>query len=399
MTLPLEGIKVLEFARFMPGPFCSMILADFGADVIRIEEPKRAAGSKSRRTAQAKGTKGDISAPTDSDARYYDAIYRNKKSITLNLKDAVAQDIAHKLATESDVVIVEFRPGVAQRLNIGYDVLKEINLALIYCDISLYGQTGPYARYPGHDPCALAVAGMLSVNADVDGTPRNIGWSIADISAALHATIGILLALRSRDSTGKGQCIDISMLDAALSLQMFPASLKLRGRRVPRVNQPNPSSGLWRCKDGKWLCTTNVEPHHWANFCRTIGREDFIPEQGNRERRQELHASIRDILLTRTRQEWLDLFWNEDQESQAAPANDLDDVFEDPQVKARQMVVHLDHPKLGSLPQLGMAIKLSETPGSIRSLAALKSENTDEILKQLGYSQKEINDLRSRHAI
>lgn len=398
MSLPLEGIKVLEFARFMPGPFCSMILADFGAEVIRVEEPPGRAIS-GRRAEQAKGTEGDVNIPSSMETRYYDAVQRNKKSIALNLKDPKSQKIAHKLAEKCDVVIVEFRPGVAQRLNIGYQVLSRLNPGLVYCDISLYGQTGPYATYPGHDPCALAVAGMLTINGDVDGTPRNIGWSIADISAALHATIGVLLALRARDKTGKGQYIDISMLDSALDFQMFAAALNFRGRKIPLVNRPNPSSGLWKCKDGKWLCTTNLEPHHWANFCRSIGRKDLIPEQRNRNRRQELHDLICDTMLTRTRDEWLNIFWHEDPESQAAPVNELGEAMEDPQVKARDMVIELEHPRLGKVRQLGMSIKLSETPGAFRSHAALPGENTREILEELEYSEEEIGELVSGGAI
>jgi crotonobetainyl-CoA:carnitine CoA-transferase CaiB-like acyl-CoA transferase len=401
MALALEGIKVLDFSRLLPGPFASWVLGDFGADVLRVEEPGFGSTLTGRRGEQAKGAviRGVLSSADPSVVRPWDAVGRNKKSICLNLKHPRGQEIARRLAREADVLLEEFRPGVSKRLGMDYETISEINPGIIYCSVTLYGQNGPYKDYPGHDPCALGVAGVLSMCGDLDQTPRFVGLPIDDISSGLHAIIGILLALQARHQTGRGQQVDISMTDAAMDFQASVSRSVLQGKTVPRIDRPNPAGGVWKCKDGQWIVTTNVEPHHWANFCRTIGREDLIPHQYNRERRDELFHMVQDLFLTKTRQEWLDIFWKGPIESQASPANRLEEVFDDPQMQARNMVWELDHPQLGKVRQQGASIKLSNTPAQFRHFAAVPGEQTDETLAGLGYSPEDIEALKDEGAV
>jgi len=397
MTLPLTGIRVLDLSRLLPGPFCSWLLADFGADVLRVEEPRAKPGTD-RRAEQARGTVSRTKDPAL--VRPFDAVSRNKKSIILNLKDEAGRRIVHQLAAASDVLLTEFRPGVADRLGIGYEDIRRTNPRLVYCAISLYGQSGPYAGYPGHDPCALAVAGVLGLTA-VDGQePAFAGVPVDDIMTGLHATIGVLLALQGRQLTGEGQFVDISMTDSALSLLANASLQHFTSGRVMRINRKNPSSGVWQTKDGRYLATTNVEAHHWANFCRVIGREDLVPRQYDAEHREELYEFVRDTFLTKTRAEWLGLLHQPDLETQVAPLHeDLDEVFDDPQVRHRNMLLELEHPEAGKVKHLGFPIKLTGTPAAVRSFAPVPGQHTDEVLAALGYDAATIADLEARGAI
>ena len=401
MALALEGIKVLDFSRLLPGPFCSWMLADFGADVLRVEEPGLGSTLTGRRAEQAKGAviRGATSSGDPSLTRPWDTVGRNKKSICINMKHPKGQGVARRLASQADVLLQEFRPGVAQRLGIDYETLSEINPGIIYCSITLYGQTGPYKDYPGHDPCAMAVTGVLGMCGDLNQTPRFVGLPIDDVSSGLHAVIGILMALQSRHKTGRGQFVDISMTDAALDFQCSVSPNMFRGKRVARIDRPNPAAGVWKCKDDRWIATTNVEPHHWANFCRTINREDLIPHQYSKETREDMVQMVEKLFLTKDRQEWLDIFWKGPIESQAAPANRLEEVFDDPQIRARDLLWELDHPELGNVKQQGPSIKLSDTPAQFRYFAAVPGQHTDETLVGVGYSGEEIESLKDEGAV
>ncbi|MEK7848518.1 MAG: CaiB/BaiF CoA-transferase family protein [Chloroflexota bacterium] len=401
MTMALEGIKVLDFSRLLPGPFASWMLADFGADVLRVEEPGFGSSLTGRRGEQAKGAviRGVMSSDDPSLVRPWDGVGRNKKSLCLNMKHPRGQEIARKLASQADVLLEEFRPGVSKRLGMDYETISEVNPGIIYCSITLYGQSGPYKDYPGHDPCALAVAGVLSMCGDLDQTPRFVGLPIDDISSGLHAVIGILLAVEARHKTGRGQHVDISMTDSAMDFICSVSRNLFQGKTVPRIDRPNPAGGVWQCQDGRWIATTNVEPHHWANFCRTIGREDLIPHQYNKERREEMFRMVQDLFLTKTRQEWLDIFWKGKLESQAAPVNRLEEVFDDPQIRARDMVWEMDHPQLGKVKHQGSSIKLSSTPAGFRFFASPPGQHTEEVLKGLGYSGTEIEALKDEGAV
>ena len=394
MALALTGVRVLDLSRMAPGPFCSWLLADFGAEVIRVEEPRSIKGAD-RRAEQAQGA---AARPMKEAAviRPFDTVSRNKKSIMLNLKDEAGRRIVQQLAAAADVFIEEFRPGVAGRLGIGYEDIRRINPRVIYCSVSLYGQSGPYSGYPGHDPCALGVAGLLGLSAPEDGDPVLFGAPVDDVMAGLHATIGVLVALQARHLTGEGQHVDISMTDSALSFHALNAGAHFTSGRVPRMNRKNPTFGVWRSKDAKYVVTTNAEAHHWANFCRVIGREDLIPRQFDVEHRREVHEILRETFLTKTRDEWLSILHQPGLETQVAPVyENLGEVFADPQVRHRDMLLELDHPQAGKVKHLGFPIKLSGTPAAVRSFAPLPGQHTGEVLGELGYDAAAIADLEA----
>jgi len=397
MTLPLEGLQVLDFSRLLPGPFCSMMLGDMGADILRVEEPAQGSG---RRAQQRQGApERSFSHQEQVRRAAYDAAGRNKKSIILNLKEPLAREVVYRLAPRTDVVLEEFRPGVGRRLGVDYETLTRINPRIVYCSISLYGQNGPYRDLPGHDPCARAISGLLDAARYPNGTPIYINVPIIDMTAAFHAVIGILLALQARDRTGKGQWVDISMTDAALDFMYLSSRVYFRdGNMVDRYGWAGVAAGVWATRDGKFICTTNVEPHHWANFCRAVGREDLIPQQlAKGEKAQQIAQELRGLFQTRTREEWFRLAREVD--TQIAPVLELEEVWDDPQIRAREMVLEMAHPLLGTVRQLGVSIKLSDTPGKVRSFAPLVGQHTQEVMLALGYTPEEIARLEEAGAI
>ena len=390
MSLPMKGIRVLELGDFLPSAFCCMQLGDFGAEVIRVQAPAKAAAG--RRAEQATHVPPEQRSPFQADPAF-DCTGRNRRSIVLDLKTAAGQAIGRRLAATCDVLVEGFRPGVMDRLGLGYQALSEQQPGLIYCSVSLFGQTGPYRDWPGHDPLGLGVAGLLHLNSDPrDNLPRLIGTPIGDVSAGLHASIGILLALRAHDASGLGQYIDISMTDASLDFSILASVQALQGTTVPRLNRPNPVSGVWQTADGKYLCTTNLEPHHWANFCRAIGLPELIPLRYERARRDELFETVRARMQTRTRDAWLAIFHGSE-ESQAAPVNDIHEVFADPHLLAREMVIDCadNDGKRGR--QLGFSIKLGDTPAQLRSVAPLPGDHTRGLLAEIGCDEAEIAEL------
>ena len=387
MPLPLEGVRVLEFGDFLPTAFTCMQLGDFGADVIRVQAPPGTVGG--RRAAQAASVPPEQRSPFQADP-VFDATGRNRRSIVLDLKNAQGREIGARLADSCDVLVEGFRPGVMQRLGMGYDDLRARNPQLVYCSVSLFGQDGPYRDWPGHDPLGLGVAGLLHLNSDPrDDRPRLLGTPVGDVGAGLHATIGILLALRACQSGGTGQYIDIGMTDASLDFSILASVQALQGTTVPRLNRPNPVSGIWRTADGKYLCTTNLEPHHWANFCRTIGMEELIPLRYDRSRRDELFTLVEERMRTRTRDQWLTIFHGA-LESQAAPVNDIHEVFSDPHVVAREMVIDSCDAAGKRGRQLGFSIKLQQTPARLRGVAPQPGADTGALLSELGYADAEI---------
>ncbi len=390
MSLPMKGIRVLELGDFLPTAFCCMQLGDFGAEVIRVQAPAKAAAG--RRAEQAAKVPPEQRSPFQADPPF-DSTGRNRRSIVLDLKTAAGQAIGRRLAATCDVLVEGFRPGVTDRLGLGYQALSELHPGLVYCSVSLFGQSGPYRDWPGHDPLGLGVAGLLHLNSDPrDNVPRLIGTPVGDVSAGLHASIGILLALRARDSSGQGQHIDISMTDASLDFSILASVQALQGTTVPRLNRPNPVSGIWQTADGKYLCTTNLEPHHWANFCRAIGLPELIPLRYDRARRDELFEAVRARLQTRTRDAWLAIFHG-NEESQAAPVNDIHEVFSDPHVAARAMVIDCADSAGKRGRQLGFSIKLGATPAQLRSIAPLPGDDTRGLLAEIGCEEAEIAKL------
>ena len=397
----LENIKVLDLTRLMPGPFCTMMLADMGADVLRIQEPGSPGG---RRAEQAGGAGTDMPPVILAADSPYSAHQRNKRSLALNLKMEESKEIFYRLVKEADVLVEEMRPGTGKRLGTDYETLKEINPRLVYCSITGYGQNGPYRDKAGHDVNYLAVAGALGLIGEKGGKPAIPLNLIGDLAGgSLHAVIGILLALLAREKTGKGQYVDISMTDSVVSLltplfaEYFESGVKPK-RGDHAVSGKFPYYNVYQTKDDKYISVGCMEPWFYANLCRVLGREDLIPLQAApEEKQQEISRIFAEIFRQKTRDEWdkelsqLDLC--------AGRVLDLDEVTDEPQLLERQMFIELEHPEEGKVKQVGSAIKLSDTPGEITRFPPRLGEHTDEVLKQLGYKEDEITLLRQKGCI
>jgi len=382
MTLALEGINVLDLSRTVPGPFCTMMLADMGAEVIKIEDPGYSMGV----------------LPDQEKHAAYDYLSRNKKSIALNLKSSDAKEIFNKLVAQADVIMEAFRPGVAKRLGVDYESVSELNPRIIYCSLTGFGQDGPYRDLPGHDPNYTSIAGAVGITGDQKGNPVLIRAALGDIGSALHAVIGILCALIARDKTERGQYIDISMTDSVLSFLSVSLLRYFRDRFVPERGWPSPTMNVWKTKDGKFLSTGLIEPYFWERFCRALGREDLIPHQRAKgEKLREVHSTIKEDFLTKTRDEWFQIM--KDADTCVSPVLELDEVVNDPQLLSRDMFPEFEHPIEGMVRQLGMAIKLSETPAKFRSFAPIMGQHTRDILQGLGYTGEQIEELRQSGAV
>jgi len=402
MTMPLEGITVLDLTRLAPGPYCTMILADLGAEVIKVEEPGPPTG---RRAVQAAGL-STTPPPRYGVERHspHWALNRNKKTIGLNLKHDEARQIFYQLADRADVVVEEFRPGVAKRLGIDYDTLSQRNPRLIYCAITGYGQTGPYRDLVGHDINYIATAGCLGMIGPAGGPPVIPHNIIADFAGGgMHGAIGILAALMARQRTGRGQFVDIAMTDGVYSLLVSHLSTYFASGLVPRrgegmLDGAAPYYNIYKTKDGKWLSIGSIEPWFYANLCKALGREDFLPDEfAEGDRREEIRQAFRAIFKTKTRDEWFEILRQHD--ICVAKVYDLDETEHDPHLRARDMIVEIEHPEAGKVKQVGISVKLSDTPGQIRFLAAPLGTHTEEILSGLGYSNAQIAALREEGAI
>jgi crotonobetainyl-CoA:carnitine CoA-transferase CaiB-like acyl-CoA transferase len=382
MTLALEGIKVIDLSRTVPGPYCTMMLADMGAEVIKVEDPGYTLGMIQDQQKHAA----------------YDYLSRNKKSIALNLKSAEAKKIYYKLVTNADVVMEAFRPGVAKRLGVDYQTVSKLNPKIVYCSLTGFGQDGPYRDLPGHDPNYTSIGGAVGLTGDHKGNPVIIRAALGDIGSALHAVIGILLALMARYKTGKGQFIDISATDSVLPFLTVSLLRYFRDGFIPKRGWPSLSINVWQTKDGKYISTGLIEPHFWERFCRAIGREDLIPyHHAKGEKLHEVYGIIKETILTKTRDEWFRIMKEAD--TCVSPVLELDEVINDPQFQHREMFPEFEHPTQGKIRQLGMPIKLSETPAKFRNFSPTLGQHTDEILKDLGYTKKQIEELRESGTI
>jgi crotonobetainyl-CoA:carnitine CoA-transferase CaiB-like acyl-CoA transferase len=402
MTMPLEGITVLDLTRLAPGPYCTMILADLGAEVIKIEEPGPPTG---RRAEQAGGLSPmpPQRAGVNRHAPHW-ALNRNKKTIGLNLKQDEARQIFYRLAEHADVVVEEFRPGVAKRLGIDYDTLRQRNSRLIYCAVTGYGQSGPYKDLVGHDINYISMAGCLGMIGSKGGAPVIPHNIIADFAGGgMHGAIGVLAALMARERTGRGQFVDLAMTDGIYSLLVSQLSTYFATGVVPRRGETQLDGGVhyynvYETQDGKWLSIGSIEPWFYANLCKALGREDLLPyEFVEGEQRETLQHTLSDIFKTKSRDEWFDLLTRHD--ICVGKVYDLNETAHDPHLRARQMIVEVDHPQAGKVKQVGISVKLSETPGQIRFLAAPMGAHTEEILTAMGYSQEKVVELRTAGAI
>ena len=354
MVMPLEGIRVLDMAHLPPSSFSSMFLGDMGADVIKIQPP--------RSVIPFPAELADWGLDEEKWAAY-NPIDRNKKSISLDLKKEEARVIVYKLVETTDVVIEGFRPGVTERLGVDYETLKKINPRLIYCSESGYGHSGPYTDQVGHDINYIATAGVLSIIGTQNGGPIIPSNIIADYAGAgLHGVIGILLALMAREKTRKGQYVDITYLEGALSPMAWQIAMYLCTGKEPKrgdswLTGAAPFYNIYLTKDDKYISIGCLEPHFWVSLCQALELEQYIPYQYDQgEKRDEVFAALRKIFRTQTRDEWYNLLGNE---ICVGKVNDIGEVVVDPQVQHRNMVLEVEHPGLhlhlmsGYLPEEG----------------------------------------------
>ena len=398
--LAIEGIKVLDLTRLAPGPYCTMILADLGADVLKVEEPGIPSGRRAEQAGEAGTSLPRLLIP---DSPFY-ALNRNKRSIVINLKSEEGKEVFYKLAKEADVLVEEMRPGVSKRLGIDYEKLKGMNPRIVYCSITGYGQTGPYRDMVGHDINYISMAGALST-IGVKGGPPAIPLNIlADYAGGgMHAAIGILAALLTRGKTGRGQYLDVAMADGVVSLFAWIYSDYFGRGTIPErgayfVSGAVPYYDVYETKDGKYVTIGSIEPWFYANLCRALGREDLIPFQhASGAKLEEIRREFREIFRTKTRNEWFDLLSKTD--ICVGKVLTLDEAERDPQLCAREMFVELDHPEAGKVKQVGISLKFSETPGSIRRFPPGRGQHTEEVLKELGYGEEEISALRMKGCV
>jgi crotonobetainyl-CoA:carnitine CoA-transferase CaiB-like acyl-CoA transferase len=393
MSLPLEGIKVLDLSRYLPGPFCTQILADFGAEVIKVEDPKG-------------GDLGRSLTPLieDESARFY-TVNRNKKSITIDLKKEEGKSIFRKLAASSDVVVDQFRPGVMKKMGLDYENLRTINEGIIYCAITGYGMTGPLRDAAGHDINYLNLSGVTELTGTYQGMPAMSGVQIADISGGtLYSVIAILLALASREKTGQGQLCDVSMMDASISLLAYTLGEWAGWGKLPERGNDVLTGGyacynVYKTKDNRYVSLGAVEDKFWAEFCVKIGRSEYIKPQWNKLLQQDMQDDVRAIMLTKTRDEWVEFFASSD--ICFTPVLDLEEMCSHPQVIAREMILKLTNVK-GSgkdVPLTGVPIKLSGTPGVAKLSFPKLGEHTDALLLEAGYTTEEIGEFKKLGAV
>lgn len=381
----LEKLRVIDLSRHAPGPFCTMLLADFGADVVVVEQPSGI------------GRKVEDEMGVGERARSFNPVGRNKRSIALNLKSPRARDACLRLMSEADIVVEGFRPGVARRLGVDYESIRERNPGVIYCSVSGYGQYGPYADLVGHDLNYISLGGALGMTGWPDQPPAIPVNMIGDFAGGgLYAAFAVLTAVEARHATGTGQYIDMAMSDGVMSLANLQVSDFFTSGELPRpgryfLNGSLPCYNVYQTADGKWLSVGCMEPWFWAKLCDRLGCEQFAQEQFNEERFPDIFAFLRARFSERTRDEWFaDL---RQHEICVMPVYPLDEALADPHVRAREMVVELEHPEFGTVRQVGIAPKLSETPGSVRTLASPCGTHTEEVLREMNFSQAEIKEI------
>jgi len=376
----LNGITVIDISRLLPGPYCSMILADHGARVIAIEDKRY-----------------------EADGLFVPTVNRNKSHITLNLKSDQGKKIFFQLVEKADVVLEGFRPGVAERLGIQYEAVKKINPKVIYCSITGFGQTGQFRDQAGHDVNYLSLSGVLDVIGEPDRAPVIPGIQIADIAGGgMNAAIGILLALFARERTGVGQYIDISMTDTMVSLLPITqylydllGQLPVRGDSL--LSHHYAFYNTYETSDHRYIAIGALENRFWAILCNHLGKEEFIPLQYDENRRVEIIETLREIFRSKTLAQW------DDELSQLdacySPIHNFSEILNHPFFKEREMIVPIENADGKEQKVIGITAKLSETPGSIRTPPVKFGESTNDILSELGYSMDEIKNFREKSVV
>ena len=392
MGLPLEGIKILDLTRLLPGPFATLILGDLGAEIIKIEEP--GAGDYVRNYAPF----------VKKESTYFVSLNRNKKSVKLNLKALEGKEIFRRLAETADMVIESFRPGVMAKLGLGFDDLKKLNPRLIFCAISGYGQEGPYRDRAGHDLNYISLAGITSLTGWKGERPAIPGAQIADIGGgSLYAVISILAALQLRHRDGQGRFIDVSMMDGALSFLTSHFITALTAGSNPglesiRLNGLYPCYQVFETRDGKAMSLGALEPKFWEDFCEAIDRKDLVPDQfAAGPRREEVVAELKKIFRGKTRDEWTEIFASRD--ACCEPVLSLPEVRNHPQTEKRGLFFKMDHPTEGPVDQIRIPIRISGCPERKHTPSPTFGQHTEEVLKGLGFDDRQIQDLREKKVI
>ncbi|MBI4516464.1 MAG: CoA transferase [Deltaproteobacteria bacterium] len=388
--MALAGIRVVDLSRYAPGPYCTMLLADLGADVVVVEEPPGV------------GRRVDTEMGVSERTKAFLPMGRNKRSAALDLKNERMRAAFFRLVDRADVVVEGFRPGVAARLGVDYDAVSRRNPRAVYCSISGYGQNGPHAALPGHDLNYISLAGVLGMigwPGQPPAIPLNV---IADFAGGgLFAAFSILAALIARQQTGRGQYIDMAMSDGVLSLACLAASDYFSSGTAPKpgeyyVNGALPCYHVYPTADGKWLSVACMEPWFWQKLCTALGCEQYAAEQFNAEKFPEMFAFLRRRFKEQTRDQWFAEL--KDRDICVTPVYGLDEALADPHTAARRMIAEVPHPQHGGVRQIGIAPKFSETPGAVRTLAPRPGEHTAEVLAEIGYSAEEIARLIGPHA-
>ena len=391
---PLAGTRVIDLTQAMAGPFCTMNLADMGADVIKLEPPE---GEPTRREAavQKNGVSGSFMA-----------VNRGKRSLTVDLKQSEGVLIVKRLARTADVFVQNYRPGMVQRFGIGPADLLADNPRLVYCSVSGFGATGPYAHRGGYDLIAQGMSGIMSVTGEEDGPPAKAGLPVSDLAAGLFAAYGVLAALEHRDRTGEGQHVDTSLFEAAMALTVWESTEHwVTGRTPTRLGSAHRLTAPYqaiRAADGYFTVGANNDKLYEA-CCRAIGRADLVTDERFAARdarlrnRAALVAEIEKTTIAASRAQWLARL--DGAGVPCGPINTYPETLGDPHTIARGLVVDLVHPVAGAIQALGVPVKLSETPGSVDRAAPLVGEHTAEILTELGFSAAEQGELRARHVI
>jgi len=387
MKQALRGVRALDITQVMAGPFCTMLLGDMGADVIKIEPPE---GDATRRMGKSQG----------KESTGFWAVNRNKRGIVLNLKDPRAQEIVRKLATTADILVENYRPGVMESFGLSYSALHALNPRLIYASISGFGSTGPYAQRGGFDLVAQGMSGIMSITGEVGMPPVKCGIPVTDLGAGLLALQAILAAYIHRLQTGEGQFVDTSLFEAGVALSIWESTQYFTTGEPPEpVGSAHRMSAPYqaiRCSDG-YMTLGAANQRTWERFAHTVGLAELIDRPEYKENssrvqnRRQLERDIEAVTITKPRAHWLALL--EEVGVPCGPINNYAEVFADPHVKARGLAYEMDHPVGGRIQVLGPAVKLSETPAQLARRSPLHGEHTAEILHEIGYSERDIQEL------
>lgn len=387
MSGPLDGVRILDLTRLLPGNYCTLLLADLGADVVKVEEPER--GDYIRWTPPL----------VDGEGAAHRALNRGKRSVTVNLKSAEGAGVLRRLVKEADALVESFRPGVLDRLGVGYRALSELNPRLVYCALTGYGQDGPYRERAGHDINYIGYAGILEATGRPEGPPVLPSVQVGDFGGGMAAAVGVLACLGQAARTGRGRFVDVSMLDVSLSwtsvlMSWYLATGEMPGRGLMPLGGGLACYRVYRAGDGRYLAVGALEPQFWRALCERLDVPDLVDEQFASPRRQEeLALRLGEVFASRRRDEWVREL--ADLDTCVGPVQGVAEAVVDPQVRGRRMVAEVGGLQVGP----GPAVKVSGfEPEPLRGAPAL-GQHTEEILKELGHTPEEIEDLRTARAI